>query len=508
MIRVLIVDDQKIIYQGLQEIFVSEPNIKLVGFAHNGIEGIKQILQKQPDIVLIDVLMPVMGGIEATKEITERFPEVKVIILSSFEDGSLIRNALVAGAKGYLLKDMMYKDIVLAIESIHRGARHFAPMIIDSLAKTTSPSPHWQNNVAVREVSSVKSNKNYSRPYDNFDKRVEKGWLYQLVPGLTIISILALIATFVNTLPGFQLFSPLILSIFLGIVVRNTVGIPNICRVGINFSLKRILKLAIVLLGLQLSLEKVIEVGKVGLTIVILTSVTTFFFTTWLGKRLGVSRKLTQLMAAGVSVCGASAVIATNTIVNASDKDVAYALASVTLFGTASMLLYPLLPGLLDLTPRAFGLWCGVSIHETAQVIAAAFQNGKVSGEIATISKLSRVLLLAPIVLGLGATSYTANSNKEPRVSLLQIPIPWFVMYFLGVIFLNGFNIFPIAVKEQVIEINQFLLAISLAAMGLKTSLLELKQAGVTPLYLGATSWLFVSIFSLIVLKILALLNM
>jgi uncharacterized integral membrane protein (TIGR00698 family) len=505
MIRVLVVDDQKIIYQGLQEMFVSEPNIKLVGFAYNGIEAIRQILQKQPDIVLIDVLMPVMDGLEATKEITKQFPEVKVIILSSFGDGSLIKNALAAGAKGYLLKDMMFKDIALAIKSIHKGAWHFAPRIIDSLAKTTSPSLHWQNNLAVREVSAVKSNKNRSRSYDNFEKRVKKGWLYQLVPGLTVISVLALVATFVNMLPGFKLFSPLILSIFLGIFVRNTVGIPNICLVGINFSLKRILKLAIVLLGLQLSLEKVIEVGKVGLTIVILTSFVTFVFTTWLGKRLGVSRKLTQLMAAGVSVCGASAVIASNTVVNASDEDVAYALASVTLFGTASMLLYPLLPGLLDLTPQAFGLWCGVSIHESAQVIAAAFQNGKVSGEIATISKLSRVLLLAPMVLGLGATSNTANSNKankEPSFSLLQIPIPWFVMYFLGVIFLNGFNIFPIAVKEQVIEINQFLLATSLAAMGLKTSLLELKQAGVNPLYLGATSWLFVSIFSLIVLKI------
>ena len=347
----------------------------------------------------------------------------------------------------------------------------------------------------------MKLNQKNHRLSGNSKKKQQQSWLYKLGAGITLTSGLALLATFLHTLPGLELFSPLILAILLGILVRNTVGTPQVCQLGITFSLKRILKLAIILLGLQLSLKQVIDVGAVGLSIVTLTLIATFVFTCWLGKRLGVDRKLAQLIAAGTSICGASAVIATNVVVDGHDEDVAYAVAMVTVFGTASMLLYPLLPGLLDLTPQAFGLWCGASIHEVAQVIAAAFQDGKVSGEIATISKLSRVMLLAPMVLGLGLISARKHQNGK-KLNLRQMPIPWFVLYFLGMIILNSLNIFPEDAKAVVIQINQFLLAISLAAMGLETSLLKLKQAGIKPLYLGAASWLFVSIFSLALVKI------
>ncbi len=147
MIRVLVVDDLKMICRGLQEMFVSQPDIEVVGFAHNGFEAITQIIVNQPDVILIDVLMPIMGGIEATKEISKQFPEVNVIVLSSFEDDPLIKDAISAGAKGYLLKNMMAEDLAAAIRSVHRGASHFAPGIIDSLAKTTFSSTQGENNI-------------------------------------------------------------------------------------------------------------------------------------------------------------------------------------------------------------------------------------------------------------------------------------------------------------------------------------------------------------------------
>ncbi len=321
-------------------------------------------------------------------------------------------------------------------------------------------------------------------------------WIRQLIAGLLLTSGLALLATFLHTLPELGLFSPLILAILLGILVRNTVGTPQICQLGVTFSLKRVLKLAIILLGLQLSLEQVVEVGPVGLAMVAVTLLSTFVFTCWFGKRLGVSRKLSQLIAAGTSICGASAVIATNVVVEGHDEDVAYAVAMVTVFGTASMLLYPVVPGLLHLSPQAFGIWCGASIHEVAQVIAAAFQDGTASGQIATISKLSRVMLLAPTVLALGVVSLRSMKQGQ-KLSLRQLPIPWFVLYFVVVILLNSLNIFPAGLKATMIQINQFLLAISLAAMGLETNLHKMRQAGMKPLYLGAASWLFISVFSL-----------
>jgi uncharacterized integral membrane protein (TIGR00698 family) len=325
--------------------------------------------------------------------------------------------------------------------------------------------------------------------------------LKALVPGLLLTSGLALLATSLKKIPSLSFLSALILAILLGILVRNTIGVPQIFQPGITFSLKRILRLAIILLGLQLSLPQVIAVGPVGLGIVIATLVSTFIFTCWFGRQLGVNNKLTKLIAAGTSICGASAVVATNSVVESKDEDVAYAVAIVTVFGTISMLLYPLLPALLNLNSQEFGIWCGVSIHEVAQVVAAAFQDGQTSGEIATIAKLSRVIFLAPIVLTLGLLS-TRISDKSQQVKLSKLPIPWFVFGFVALIVLNSLNIFPNALKSMVIEGNRFLLTIAMAGMGLETSLKKIKETGIKPLYLGAASWIFISVLSFGMVKI------
>jgi len=215
------------------------------------------------------------------------------------------------------------------------------------------------------------------------------------LPGLLLASAVAVSAYAIRHLPGLATFSPLILAIVIGIAFHNLVGTPSMAKAGVVFSMRRLLRIAIILLGLQLTITQVIEVGGRGIGIIVATLMATFAFTVWMGRLLGVDRKLAQLIAAGTSICGASAVIATNTVTNASDEDVAYAVACVTVFGSVAMFTYPLLPGLLHLDPHAFGLWSGASIHEIAQVVAAAFQDGQKSGEFGTIAKLSRVMLLA-----------------------------------------------------------------------------------------------------------------
>ncbi|MEP0917862.1 YeiH family protein [Leptolyngbya sp. DQ-M1] len=317
----------------------------------------------------------------------------------------------------------------------------------------------------------------------------------QIQSGILLTSGLAAIAYLLRLVPGFHLFSPLILSILLGILVRNTIGTPSHAQAGISFAMKRVLRFAVVLLGVQLSLLQVFSVGIAGMLITIATLLSTFWLTCWLGKQLGIDSSLTRLIAAGTSICGASAVIATSTTTKSADEDITYAVAIVTLFGTFSMLSYPLLIGQLHLTPEAFGLWCGVSIHEVAQVIAAAFQASPLSGEVASISKLSRVLWLAPIVLLLGSVSKT-NSLKT------KVAIPWFVVYFMLLILLNSLNLFPQSLKSAVAQLNQILLAIAMAAMGLETRLNQIQKIGLKPLYLGALSWLFISIFSYGLIKL------
>lgn len=325
--------------------------------------------------------------------------------------------------------------------------------------------------------------------------------VYKLLPGITLTSGLAIVAIFLQTLPGIGIFNSLTLAILLGILVRNTVGTPNICQFGVSFSLKRILKLAIILLGLKLSWVQLFEIGSIGFFIVISTLMSTFLFTCWLGKHLGISKKLSQLIAAGTSICGASAVVATNAAIDGNDEDVTYAVAIVTVFGTTSMLIYPTLSEFFHLSSQAFGIWCGTSIHEVAQVIATTFQKGEPSSQIATISKLSRVIFLAPIVSILGVLSVRSTAQRQ-QVTLQQAPIPWFILCFIILILINSLNIIPEGIKGFLINSNNFLLTIPMVAMGLETNVYRLKKAGLKPLYLGFLSWLFISIFSFMIVNL------
>ena len=246
-----------------------------------------------------------------------------------------------------------------------------------------------------------------------------------------------------------------------------------------------------------------IEVGGRGIGIIAATLVATFAFTVWMGKWLGVDRKLAQLIAAGTSICGASAVIATNTVTNARDEDVAYAVACVTVFGSVAMFSYPLLPGLLHLDPHAFGLWSGASIHEIAQVVAAAFQDGQKAGQFGTIAKLSRVMLLAPVVIGLGLMAHsTGKDDPTASASSARPPMPWFVLGFVALVGINSLITIPAGTKIWIVAVTTFLLSVALAAMGLETDIRKLMAKGIRPALLGALAFLFIASFSLALIKL------
>jgi uncharacterized integral membrane protein (TIGR00698 family) len=156
------------------------------------------------------------------------------------------------------------------------------------------------------------------------------------------------------------------------------------------------------------------------------------------------------LIAAGTSICGASAVIATNTVTNTKDEDVAYAAACVTVFGSLSMFVYPLLPVLLHLDPHVYGLWAGASIHEVAQVVAAAFQNGQTAGEFGTIAKLTRVMMLAPVVILLGWLAVRGRSSSANHGSAARAPMPWFVFGFVAMVAINSVVVIPTEVRTWI----------------------------------------------------------
>jgi uncharacterized integral membrane protein (TIGR00698 family) len=322
--------------------------------------------------------------------------------------------------------------------------------------------------------------------------------LSALLPGIALAAAIAATSIGIRAVIGISALSPLILSIIIGMLVRNTLSLPAAIEPGIGFSLKRILRLGIILLGLQVTVAQILSLGGTALAIVALTLATTFVAIRLAGRALGVDRQLTDLIAAGTSVCGASAVIAANTVIRGRQEHVAYAVACVTLFGSISMLAYPLLAAPLGLDERAYGLWSGATIHEVAQVVAASFQAGDVAGQFGTISKLARVVLLAPLVmtLALALRSQTHDAHTG------SVPMPWFVLGFVAMMAVNSVVEIPADLGKGITIVTNFLLSMALAAMGLQANIAKLKAEGWRPLALGAFGWLFIAAFGYAMLKL------
>jgi uncharacterized integral membrane protein (TIGR00698 family) len=331
-----------------------------------------------------------------------------------------------------------------------------------------------------------------------------RGGAFAAVPGLLLTAGVAGLAFALRRIPGVAMLSPMILATLIGMALHNVVGTPAWAKPGVTFSLKRVLRLGIILLGLQLMASQVAQVGFAGVGIIAATLIATFVFTKWLGRMIGVDAKLAELIGAGTSICGASAVIATNTVTRGSDEDVAYAVACVTVFGSLSMLLYPLLPGLLHLSPAAFGLWSGASIHEIAQVVAAAFQDGPRAGEIGTVAKLTRVMMLAPVVITLGIVAVRRAAHAHGNASRATPPMPWFVLGFVAMVIINSVIAIPGVPKTWIALGTTFLLSMALAAMGIETDFRKLKAEGLKPFLLATAAWIFISIFALVLVKFTA----
>jgi uncharacterized integral membrane protein (TIGR00698 family) len=272
----------------------------------------------------------------------------------------------------------------------------------------------------------------------------------------------------------------------------------------VAFAARRLLRLGIVLLGAQLTASQIAEVGAAGIAILVASVVSTFLVTVWLGRLIGVDAKLTELIAGGTSICGASAVIATNTVTRAPEEDVAYALACVTLFGSIAMFVYPLLPALLDLGPRSYGLWAGASIHEIAQVVGATFQESRQAGEFGTVAKLTRVTMLAPVVMALGLLAARRLAPGAGGVGGAKAPMPWFVLGFLGLVAVNSVVPVPAEARAALGAVAIVLLSMALAALGLAADVGKVRAKGAKPLLLGLLATLFIAAFSLTLVKLIA----
>ena len=322
--------------------------------------------------------------------------------------------------------------------------------------------------------------------------------LQSILPGVLLAAIISGAAYALRGSPLLAIFSPMILAVIIGIIFANVIEMPSRTAVGIAFCQRPILRAAIVLLGFQLTFTQIEAIGLTGLIIVAVSLLATFTATLGIARLLGVNSKLAELIAAGTSICGASAIVATNSVTNANDEDVAYAVAAITLLGTIAMFVYPLLMPVFGLSATEYGLWAGSAIHEVAQVIGAGFQNGAEAGEVSTVAKLSRVAMLAPLVLGLG---YIARMRQAKTVAA-RAPVPWFVFGFMAVVAFNSLVTLPETFTSRISGLTTFMLTIGLAAMGLRTNVGEILSKGSRPLLLAFTASIFIAATSLVLIKV------
>lgn len=308
--------------------------------------------------------------------------------------------------------------------------------------------------------------------------------------------------------------SALTLAMCAGMVAANTMPRHWLAPLGPGMQLARhhLLRLGVALYGLRLTFGAIAALGAAGIVVPLTMLVTTLLLGTWVGtKFFGLSRSEAILVSAGSAVCGAAAAIAVSSVVRTDDRQTAVAVATVVLFGTVGMLLYPWLYELatqhwhLAITERAFGIFTGATLHEVAQVIASGKMVSDATADAAVVAKMVRVLALGPLLLIMalwpqgkraeGQANATANARAGARDwrALLRA-VPWFALGFVAVMALNSASLVPQDWKAPLIALDNWMLACAMLAIGLHTRIGDLLRAGRKPLGLAATLFLFLMV--------------
>jgi uncharacterized integral membrane protein (TIGR00698 family) len=295
--------------------------------------------------------------------------------------------------------------------------------------------------------------------------------------------------------------SALTLAIVLGMVVGNTAypRISGVAGAGVTLSKAKLLRLGIILYGLRLTFQDIGNVGWAGVAIDAAVICSTFGLACFLGTRVfGLDRKTAMLIGTGSSICGAAAVMAAEPVVRARAESVMVAVATVVVFGTLGMFLYPFLYHLnaqyhlVAMAPDAYGVFAGSTIHEVAQVVAAGRAVGEQAANTAVIAKMVRVMMLAPFLVILSAwlSRPSQRDDASERSTAASkgggIVIPWFALGFVAVAGLNSLAILPPALVTQITSIDGALLAMAMAGLGLTTHVSAVRKAGMKPLALAA----------------------
>jgi len=304
-------------------------------------------------------------------------------------------------------------------------------------------------------------------------------------------------------------FSPLIIGIILGMIYANSLRnhLPETWTPGIQYCSKRVLRLGIILYGFRLTFQQVVEVGLPGITVDCIIVAVTILGGVMVGKWLKMDRDIALLTSIGSGICGAAAVLGAEATLRTKPYKTAVAVATVVIFGTLSMFLYPIgyQTGIIDLTPEQMGIFSGSTLHEVAHAVGAGEAIGGVTASTSIIVKMIRVMLLVPVLLILGWWA-AAKMRKSPAAAEGEkgkVAVPWFAFGFLLVIGFNSLNLLPEVVVGWINQFDTFLLTMAMAALGAETSFDKFKKAGVKPFLLAAILYVWLLVGGYIMAKYL-----
>lgn len=335
----------------------------------------------------------------------------------------------------------------------------------------------------------------------------EKGKRIPVINGILFVALFACSAFYISEAAIFKYlsFSPLIIGIIIGMMYGNTLkkNMPEEWLPGIAFCSKKILRLAIILYGFKLTFQNIVDVGVNAIIVDVVIIVTTILLGLLIGKLLKIDKEITLLTSTGSAICGAAAVLGCEAVLHNKAHKTAIAVATVVIFGTISMFLYPVIfrSGFLDLTPEQWGVYTGATVHEVAHVVGAG--NG-MSLEISSVSiivKMIRVIFLAPVLL-IFAFFLTRRVGQEAGQSqAVKITIPWFAFGFILVIGFNSLDLLPEILVDVIEYIDTFLLTMAMTALGMETHLKKFKEAGVKPFLLAFILFIWLMVGGYFIVK-------
>lgn len=333
--------------------------------------------------------------------------------------------------------------------------------------------------------------------------------IIKLLPGIVLPIIVALLACWLESLLPIHLIGSAVIAMFIGMFLNQFVRKTDVFATGLKFTSKKILKFAIILLGLSLNITTILHVGQMSLTVMVFTLLTCFGGGYFIGKALGLNWKLSNLISAGTGICGGSAIVAIAPTIDADDNDVAYAMSATFLFDMAMIVLFPIMGRALGMTDQAFGIWAGTAVNDTSSVVATGYAFSEAAGDFATMVKLTRTLAIIPTVIVFALVQLNLKRKEamalqqdgsalKAEFSIKKI-FPWFILGFLAMSIVASILPIPAQLVSGTKTASKFLMVCALAAIGLNTSFASMKKAGIRPMIHGFIISALVVIVALLV---------